>query len=218
MYLDPLRLAIALGPLAVYLLVLGAINLTARPRLTSGARDTAALGLAVGGLAIVGPMELFFPENAAVHLGAWIWLLLIAFYALCLALVILLMRPRLVIYNITVDQLRSILADVVKDLDHQSRWAGDSLILPRLQVQLYVEPFATMKNVQLVSSGPRQSYAGWRRLEEALAPALRQANVAPNPYGLSLTAFGLLIVGLVVLALINNPQAVALQLNEMLRR
>jgi hypothetical protein len=218
MYMDPLRLAIALGPLAAYLLVLGAVNLSARPFLTSGAKDTAALGLAVGGLAIAGPMELFFPESAAVHLGAWIWLLLIGFYALCLTLLILLMRPRLVIYNVTVDQLRPLLAEVVSDVDAKARWVGDSLILPRLNVQLHVEPFAAMKNVQLVSSGPRQSHAGWRRLEDALAPALRQASGSPSPYGLSLTIFGLLMAAVVAIALIGNPQAVALQLNEMLRR
>lgn len=218
MYLDPLRLAIALGPLAVYLLVLAAVNLSTRPLVTTGARDTTTLAIAVGGLAIVGPMELFFPENAAVHLGGWVWLVLLAFYALCVTLLILLMRPRLVIYNVTCDQLRPILAEVVTDLDRQARWVGDSLILPRLQVQLYLEPFGAMKTVQLVSSGPRQSYLGWRRLEQTLRPALRQVRGAPNPYGLSLMLFGLLMVALVAFAVLDNPQAVALQWQEMLRR
>lgn len=218
MYVDPLHLSIALGPLAVYLLVMGLVNLSARPLITSGTRDTAALGLAVSGLAVAGPMELFLPEAAAVHLGSWIWLLLVAFYGLCLTLLILLMRPRLVIYNVTLEQLRAVLADVTSDLDREARWVGDSLILPRLQVQLHVEPFVAMKNIQLVSSGPRQSYAGWRRLEDALAPALQAAKGTPNPYGLSLVMFGLLMVGLITLALVNNSQAVAVQLNEMLRR
>ncbi len=218
MYLDPLRLAIALGPLAVYLLILGVVNLWTRPLVTTGARDTATLGIAVGGLAVVGPMELFFPENAAVHLGGWIWLVLLAFYALCVTLLILLMRPRLVIYNVTCDQLRPILAEVVTDLDRQARWVGDSLILPRLQVQLHLEPFGAMKTVQLVSSGPRQSYLGWRRLEQTLRPALRQVRGTPNPYGLSLMLFGLMMVVLVAFAVLGNPQAVALQWQEMLRR
>ena len=218
MYLDPLRLAIALGPLAVYLLVLGVVNLSSRPLVTTGARDTAALGVAVGGLAIVGPMELFFPENAAVHLGGWVWLVLLAFYALCVTLLILLMRPRLVIYNVTCDQLRPILAEVVTDLDRQARWVGDSLILPALQVQLYLEPFGAMKTIQLVSAGPRQSHGGWRRLERALAPALQQLRGTPNPYGLSLILFGLAMMVLVAVAVLDNPQAVALQWQEMLRR
>ncbi len=218
MYLDPLRLTIALGPLAVYLLVLGVVNLSSRPLVTTGARDTAALGVAVGGLAIVGPMELFFPENAAVHLGGWVWLVLLAFYALCVTLLILLMRPRLVIYNVTCDQLRPILAEVVTDLDRQARWVGDSLILPALQVQLYLEPFGAMKTIQLVSAGPRQSHGGWRRLERALAPALQQLRGTPNPYGLSLILFGLAMMVLVAVAVLDNPQAVALQWQEMLRR
>ncbi len=218
MYLDPLRLAIALGPLAVYLLVLGVVNLSSRPLVTTGARDTATLGIAVGGLAIVGPMELFFPENAAVHLGGWVWVVLLAFYALCVTLLILLMRPRLVIYNVTCDQLRPILAEVVTDLDRQARWVGDSLILPGLQVQLYLEPFGAMKTIQLVSAGPRQSHGGWRRLERALAPALQQLRGTPNPYGLSLILFGLAMMVLVAVAVLDNPQAVALQWQEMLRR
>ena len=62
MYVDPLHLSIALGPLATYLMVLGVVNLSIRPFVTTGSRDTAALGLAISGLAIAGPMELFLPE------------------------------------------------------------------------------------------------------------------------------------------------------------
>ncbi len=53
---DPLHFCIALGPLAAYLLLLGAVNLSSRPFLTNGARDTAALGIGILGFAIVGPM------------------------------------------------------------------------------------------------------------------------------------------------------------------
>ena len=148
----------------------------------------------------------------------WGCLVLLAFYALCVTLLILLMRPRLVIYNVTCDQLRPILAEVVTDLDRQARWVGDSLILPALQVQLYLEPFGAMKTIQLVSAGPRQSHGGWRRLERALAPALQQLRGTPNPYGLSLILFGLAMMVLVAVAVLDNPQAVALQWQEMLRR
>ncbi len=218
MYVDTLHLSIALGPLAAYLLVLGLVNLSLRPFVTTGTRDTAALGLGLSGLTIAGPMELFLPEAAAFHIGPWIWFLMIGLYGLCLTLLILLLRPRLVIYNITLEQLRAVLAEVVNDLDRDARWVGDSLILPRLHVQLHVEPFPGLKNIQLVSSGPRQSYAGWRRLEDALAPALRKAKGEPNPYAVSLLVFGVLMVGIVTLSLVNNSQEVAVQLNEMLRR
>ena len=37
--IDPLRFAIAIGPLAIYLLVMGIVNLMSRPFVTTGARD-----------------------------------------------------------------------------------------------------------------------------------------------------------------------------------
>jgi hypothetical protein len=217
MYVDPLHFTIALGPLAVYLLLLGTLNLSRRPFLTTGPRDISALGLAISGFVVAGPMELFLPEKAAVHFGGFIWVLLLGFYVLCLTLLVLLLRPRIIIYNVTADQLRPILADVVSELDPDARWAGESLILPRLSVQLHVEPFVAMRNVQLVSSGPRQSYVGWRRLENALAQALRETKSTPSPYGFSLIFFGLLMVGLITYCVVNDSQAVAQALREMLR-
>jgi len=217
MYVDPLHLSIALGPLAVYLLLLGLLNLSTRPFLTTGARDTAALGLAISGFAVAGPMELFLPEPAAAQFGGYVWLLLLGFYALCLMLLVLVLRPRLVIYNVTADQLRPILADVVGVLDPDARWAGESLTLPRLHVQLHVEPFAAMRNVQLVSAGPRQSFRGWRRLENALADALRETKGQMNPYGISLVVFGLLMVLCVTWGLVSNTETVEHALREMLR-
>ncbi|MEI7903478.1 MAG: hypothetical protein WCK89_24835, partial [bacterium] len=59
--MDPFRLCLAFGPVAIYAVLLGAINLLRRPFAVSGTRDAAALGLAVSGLVIVGPIELFLP-------------------------------------------------------------------------------------------------------------------------------------------------------------
>ena len=62
-------------------------------------------------------MELFFPFESAVKLGSYVWLLLLALYVMCVVLWLLLLRPRLVIYNISADKLRPILADVVGQFD-----------------------------------------------------------------------------------------------------
>ena len=67
--LDLFRLCVALGPVAIYLVMLGALNLSRRSLLVTGTRDAAALGLAVSGLIIVGPLELFFPDVAVSRLG-----------------------------------------------------------------------------------------------------------------------------------------------------
>jgi hypothetical protein len=215
--MDPLHLAISLGPLAVYLLLLGIINLRSHPVLVNGARDSAALGVAIGGLIVAGPVELFFPETVAFHMGAYVWLLLLALYGLSLTLFVLLMRPRLVIYNLTRDQLRPLLAQLVGELDRDARWAGDSLVIPKLGVQLYVEASPAMRIVQLAAVGPHQNYAGWRRLEESLAVVLRQMHGKRNSLGYTLVALFALLVTVLTLSLAYDPSSVSQSLRQMLR-
>jgi hypothetical protein len=200
------------------LLLLGILNILPRPVLTTGARDTAVLGIALSGLVVAGPMELFLPEAAAFRFGPWVWVLMLAFYLLCLTLLVLLARPRLVVYNVTVEQLRPALADVVAKLDQEFRWAGDCLVLPQLGVQLHVEPLPLLRNVQLVASGPRQSYTGWRQLEVALADALRRAKGSTNPAGFVLVALALVITTSTMLWMAGDREGVAQAFDEMLRR
>ena len=216
--MDPLHLCIALGPLAIYFLLLGSINLSRRPFVTSGARDAASLGIAIGGFVVAGPIELFLPEAAAVRMGVWVWPTCIAFYVLCLSLLVLTMRPRIVIYNVTAEQLRPSLADTVLRLDSESRWAGDSLVMPNLGVQLTVESQGMMKNVQLAAAGPQQSFQGWRQLESELTMVLRTVKGIRNPFGMGLIMFGLLMAGSVIYWLSSDPRGVAQALNEMLRK
>jgi hypothetical protein len=216
--MDSLHLCIALGPVAIYFLLLGSINLSRRPFVTSGTRDAAALGIAIGGFVVAGPMELFLPEAAAVRMGFWVWPTCIAFYILCLSLAVLLMRPRIVIYNVTFEQLRPSLADIVQRLDSESRWAGDSLVMPNLGVQLTVESQGMMKNVQLTAAGTEQSFQGWRLLEAELSTVLRSAKGTRNPYGMSLIMFGLLMAASCIYWLSSDPQGVAQALNDMLRK
>jgi hypothetical protein len=212
--MDPFRLCLALGPVAAYLLLLGAINLRGRPLLFSGVRDATLLALAISGLMVVGPMELFFPYDAAVQYGPRVWLLLATLYVTCVLLALLVLKPRLVIYNISVDRVRPILAELVERLDSDARWAGDSLALPGLGVQLYVDNFAAFRSVSLISAGGNQNRQGWRRLEAALAAALAREEPHPNPHGVSLIGAGLLIVAVIIVTIVRNPQAVAKALLE----
>jgi hypothetical protein len=215
--MDPLHFCIALGPLAVYLFLLGVINLWGRPFLTTGARDSAAVGIAIAGFVAAGPMELFLPAAAATRFGGFVWLMLLAFYGLCLTLLVLLHRPRLVIYNVSAEQLRPALAEAVAELDKEARWAGDCLVLPNLGVQLHVDPLSVLRNAQLVAAGPRQSYVGWRQLELALAKSLRSSERATNPSGFLLVFAGLLIAGAITSWIALDRQGVAQSLAEMLR-
>ena len=215
--MDHFRLCLALGPVAVYLLLIGAINLFRRPFLVSGTRDAAALGLAVSGLVIVGPVELFFPMTASLRFGPFVWVLLVTLYALSLVLVLLVLRPRLVIYNISRDELRPILAELVAELDAEARWAGDSLVLPNLGIQLHVDGLPAMRNVSLAAAGSTQSHQGWRRLEMALGAALGRLEVTRNPQAIALLSAGGLLALAVILAISWDPQAVAQSLFDMLR-
>ena len=212
--MDPFRFCLALGPVAMYLLLLGAVNLSRRPLLVSGVRDAAALAVAVAGLVIIGPMELLFPFEAAVRYGPYVWLWLLALYAMCVVLWLLVLRPRLVIYNISADKLRPVLAELAGRLDAAARWAGDSLALPALGVQLYVDSFAALGSVSLCSAGGNQSHAGWRRLETALGSALGREEVGRSPRGLSLLGAGLLCIAAIVWAISRDPQAVAQSVSD----
>ena len=160
MVLDPFRLSIALVPLAAYLLLLALVNLRRRPFLTSGGSDLAALGVALTGMAFVGPLELFRPEAATAEFGNFIWPIMVVFYWLWVLLVVLAGRPRLVVYNVSTDELHPVLAEAASRLDADSRWAGNSLSLPNLGVQLHLESFDLMRNVSLASSGSRQNLDG----------------------------------------------------------
>ena len=91
-WIDAFSWCLALGPIAIYLLLIGAINVSRRPFLVSGSRDMAALGLAIAGLVIVGPMQLFYPVAAAMRYGVFIWAFLIGLYLMVLVLVLLLVR------------------------------------------------------------------------------------------------------------------------------
>lgn len=215
--LDPLATCIALGPLAVYLLLLGFINLGRRPWLTTGARDTAGLAVAVAGLIVVGPMELFLPADAVGNFQAFVWLLLISFYVLSVTLLILVQRPRLVVYNVTADVLRPVLAEVAAQLDPDVRWAGSSLALPRQRIELHMEALAPLRNVSLVASHDQQNIEGWQRLETALAGALARIEVPRNPSGALLVAASLAFVSLIYWRLYSDPQGVAQAFFEMLR-
>jgi hypothetical protein len=217
--MDPFHLAIALGPVSVYLLLIGRINLARRPFVTTGARDIFATAVATTGLMVAGPLRLFMPDGAAANLGSWIWLPLMGLYLLTALLVGLLLRPRLMIYNVTSEQLRPVLESVASQLDADRRWAGSSLVLPARGLQLVVEAAPGMRHVQLIAAGQgQQDLNAWRQLELALKRELRPIPVSPNPRGVSLILGGLLIAVLVLLEVSNQPQEVVQAWSEFIGR
>jgi hypothetical protein len=184
----------------------------------TGPGDIAWLAWALSGLVIVGPMNLFLPAAAAVRFGPLAWFLLLGFYSLCVLLYLLVARPRLVIFNITLEQLRPLLEQTARRLDSDARLAGDALQLPQLAVQFHLDAVPAMRNVSLVATGDRQSYSGWKRLREELTAALRAVEVPRNPRGFTFLTCGLVLVGWPLVELLQTPaQAVAQQLRDILR-
>jgi hypothetical protein len=214
MTVDPFRLAIALVPVAAYMLLLGLLNLRRRPFLTSGGCDVAALGVAISGLMFVGPLELFRPEAATRPFGNYIWLFLVFFYWLWLVLVVLLARPRLVIYNISAEELHPVLAEVANRLDPTGRWAGNNLSLPGLGVQLHLDSLDIMRNVSLVASGGRQNLDGWRRLVRELSHPLSSMRVKANPRAVGLLVVSTALFAICVTHLLIHPSELAEAMND----
>jgi hypothetical protein len=214
--MDTFSALLALGPLAIYLVLLGTINLSRRPLVVSGARELAALGLAMSGLVIVGPMQLFMPQQAARQFGGFVWALLITFYVLCLMLAILVSRPRLVVYNISLDELRPVLVEVAARLDHESVWASRALSMPQMRVHLVLDYFAAMHNVALLSTTARQSVSNWQRLEAALRESLRDMPVSARNHGLWMAMCGVMILLVLGLRIAEDPQTIAQGLDRIL--
>jgi hypothetical protein len=176
-----------------------------------------ALGLALTGLIVIGPMQLFFPEMAASQFGPWVWFFLLSFYALGISLWMLVSRPRLVVYNISGEQLRAIVAEQALALDPDAHWAGRNLSLPRLGLEVRLEPFASMRSASLVSTHENDNSTAWHRFEIALRAALATCEVKPNPRAASLLAAGLMMLALMLLQAMLDPQATAEALSDLLR-
>ena len=215
--MDPLHFCIAIVPLSVYLLMLGLLNLRRRPFVTTGARDIAALGVGVVGFIIAGPMELFFPESAASQFGARVWVMLLVFYGLCISLIVLLMRSRIVIYNVSMEKLRPALTMVAMEMDRKSRWAGDSLIIPSVGVHLHAEPVRWLRNVQLTAVGHDQSQEGWMTLEIELEKALEKIPVGSNLIGVPFISISVLLAIFTAVWMLSDQASVASSFENMWR-
>lgn len=214
--MDTFSACLAFGPLAIYLFLLGLVNLSRRPLVISGTRETLALGLALAGLVIVGPMQLFMPQEAAVRFGQFIWLLLVGFYVLSVTLLILLSRPRLIVYNISPEELRLALDAAARRVDPDAAWTSTSLSLPTSRVHLHIEPFPPLGNIALLATGDDQSISGWRRLEYSLRDTLRETTVTPGAYGLWMLLVGAMMLAGLTFWVVDDPQTIAQGLERML--
>ena len=121
------------------------------------------------------------------------------------------------IYNITPTQLKTSLGILVAELDKEAKWAGDSVELPQLGIQLSIDSKNTMRSCQIVAVGHHQNLASWVRLRVELSTHLKKIKLSANPYALSMIGFALLLGTLIALQIIQNPQIVLNDLRNFLR-
>lgn len=166
-------------PLGCYLLALGLVHLRRRPFVLSGASDAFLLAAGLSGLLLLGPLALVEP---AVGGSRWGWPVLILIVALVASLLILTSRPRIVVYNATVDQLRPAVAEVALGLDASARWAGETVALPGRGLQIHLDGGPSMRTVCLVALGQRPSPEGWGEFSRRLRSVVTPLRVSPSPW------------------------------------
>lgn len=196
---QPPALWIALLPLGGYLSWLAWAHLRRRPLAVSGVFDVAMLAVAVSGLAVVGPLALIRPVTGGTP---WSWPVLAFLFALMVAVCMLVARPRMVVYNISVEQFRPLVAEVVAALDPEARWAGESAALPGRGFQLHIEGNGPLRTVSVVNIGERSSAEGWGEFTRRLRRSVRTLRVRRSPWGGLFACLGLgLIATATLLAL-----------------
>ncbi len=212
----PVQFCIVVVPFSVYLLLLGWLHLRKHPFVTTTGRDVAILAVAVSGLIMVGPMELFFPENAVSRFGPFVWLMLLAFYGLLVSLVSMIIRPGLVLYNVREDQIRPLLSDVLGELD-KPHWSGENVRLPALGIHFQIESHPWLRCVQLVSTGRKQSLTGWRMLESGLQKSVASVSTHSNLYGPLFVLVAVLLNVVGVIWMCRQPTEVVAAWQQILR-
>ena len=217
--MDPLRMIIAMVPLAAYLLLLGVINLRGRPVMMNGAYDNLLLGFGLAGFAMVGPIELLMlSESTAFRFGGYAWVMLIILYSLVVMLLVMFGKPRLTVYNVSFEQLRPVLVDVIGRLDDQARWTGETVFLPNRGVHFYVDRHRRLHNVQIIALGSYQNFESWQLLEKELRLALRDSVAASRPMGIAFIFIALAMFAVTLAKFFHESGEIAQSFNEMLRR
>jgi hypothetical protein len=181
----------ALVPPGLYLLVIAGRHLRRRPAAVTGAWDLGLLAAALSPLVLIGPLELLQPAGVR---GPWRMLLPLVLIALAVALALLAARPRLVVYNVSLDQIRPVVAHVASGLDPTARWAGETVALPGRDVQVHLDARGSMRSVSLVAVGTRTSPEGWAEFTRRVRASVRRVPVRPTLWAAVFGAVGLAFV------------------------
>lgn len=213
-----IHVAIAIIPVAIYLLLIGALRLRTRPLLTSGWRDTLTLGIAAAGLVAVGPMQLFMPPQAVERWHAWVWLMLLGLYLLTLVMVLLNSKPRLIAYGLTEPQFRSVLLEAAQQVDPTSQWDGEVLNLPNCSMQVAMEGTGSAHVHQVAHVGLLRNVDRWFELERNFVRLGGVVNCPRSLSGIPIVLAGIIFLLAGIIPLVTYPDAALAQLQNFLTR
>ena len=170
----------AILPAAAYLLALAGLHARRRPSVVAGSIDLLLLAAATAGIVVAGPLALLQPVVGGT---AWAACMLLLGTGLLFAALLLAARPRLVVYNITPEQLRPVVAEIVATLDPTARWAGETVALPGRGIQVHLDGRGGMRSVNVVALGGRMNAEGWAEFSRRLRQASRGLRVRASPWG-----------------------------------
>lgn len=211
---SPIPFAIAIVPVAMYLIMIGMFRMRRRPLVTTGWRDMAALGIAIVGLVAVGPMQLFFPTYAAARFSGWVWAMLLALYILSLLLVVLSCRPRLMVYGQGQETFFQSLLTAALRIDAHAQWHGQILSLPTVGLQLAYEPSGVRGVQQAVSVSNVESIDAWMQLERELVSVCAGIPAERGSAGWWLMIFGAGLIAISVSLIAQQPAQSMIELRE----
>lgn len=216
--MSPIHFAIATIPVAVYFILIGALRLRRRPLVTTGWRDTLTLGIAASGLVAIGPMQLFFPVQAAGQLHGWVWIALFGLYILGLLLVLLSCKPRLIAYGLDDQQFKEALLIAAQQIDPNADWHGGVLTLPDSGIQLALDPSGAARVHQVVHVGLLHNLQDWLRLEQSFVKNGAKVVCPRSAAGWPFVIAGAMLLAFAVTPMISNPSDALAQLREFLSR
>ena len=173
--MESFSLILALTPLLIHLMVVSAIRLSGRYHVTTGGREIFSLAFAVSGMIAIGPVELFFPMAAAAVFGSLVWAVLLLFYALCVILLVLGAKPRLVVYGGEPSELLEPLLEAAKSVDGEATTVESQLqvFLPQHGVHLKITGQSSSDYANIVAFEDNLSVAFWSTLKKSFEEKLR---------------------------------------------
>jgi hypothetical protein len=217
---EPFAILLALLPMIGYLIVFSMIRLSGHALVTTGGRDIAALAFAVSGMVVAGPIELFFPRAAATVFGAKVWIALAIFYTLCVLLVALTSRPKLVVYGRTPSETFGPLLAAAQAIDPAAHGDADTLqvVMPTSSVRLRAAGQRLTDYTEVLSFEPNLTPQFWNQLMGKLRRELDPTQVARPRQGFTMLLVACVLSGLMIWQSFSNQELVVQGFKEWLWR